>query len=912
MEQTSGEVDGRMAVPPMLSDFLRSSLMRKAIVTSTRGRDRVGQSPSRRQLKAAAGPTRSPGTGRSDGSFPIVGIGASAGGLEATTQLLKSLPAAPGAAFVLVQHLDPSHESALASLLSRATPMPVREARNNLRLEPNHVYVIPPNKIIHLSKRRLKVSLRRDIRSDRMPVDHFLESLAEEERDRAIGVILSGSGSDGTRGLLAVKAANGITFAQDEKSAKYDGMPASATAAGCVDFVLPPEQIATELARLAGHPFIALPTVIEKVQREQPTEEKAFAEVLAFLRKRTGVDFTHYKHATLQRRVQRRMVLGKFESLQAYVGHLQAHDTEYKELFSDFLIHVTRFFRDASLFQALRKKIFPALLNHRGVGEPIRIWVPGCSTGEEVYSIAMVLLEMMNDANSPYPVQIFGTDILDSALEKARLGVYPESIKADVSAERLRRFFRKTDKNYRVQKGIREMCIFARQDVAVDPPFSNLDMISCRNVLIYLGVALQQKVMPVLHYALKPNSFLVLGASETVGGYSDLFTLLDKKVRSYSKKATHLRPAVSFGHRPLHPRLAAGRQDLTPPAPAGPSLSDLQKQADRILLGNYCPAGVIIDEHMDVLQFRGHTGPFLEHAHGDASLNLLKMAREELTSDLRAALAKATNQNVRVVRPGIRVSQGGHSLETTIEVIPYSVPPCQDKFYLVLFQPRPGLAEATVERVRRGQKEPARHPREAAELSRLNEELAATRESLQSIIEEQEATMEELRSANEEIMSSNEELQSTNEELETAKEELQSTNEELTTLNDELENRNSELKHVNNDLHNVLGNVNFPILILGLDLRIRRFTSAAEKLFGLIPADVGRPVTGINLRLDLPDLSKLVLEVTDSLAIKELEVKDHDGHWWSARIRPYKTIDNKIEGAIIAFVDIDPAKNNPP
>jgi two-component system CheB/CheR fusion protein len=425
-----------------------------------------------------------------------------------------------------------------------------------------------------------------------------------------------------------------------------------------------------------------------------------------------------------------------------------------------------------------------------------------------------------------------------------------------------------------------------------------------------MGATLQQKVMPVLHYALKPNGFLVLGASETVGGFSDLFALQDKKVRSYSKKATHLRPAVSFGHRSLNPHLAASRQEPTRAVPVGPSLSDLQKQADRILLGNYCPAGVIINEHMEVLQFRGHTGPFLEHAHGDASLNLLKMAREDVTSDLRAAVAKAINQNVRVLRPGIRVRQNGHSVETTIEVIPYTVPPSRDRFFLVLFQPMPGVAGATTETRPRGRREGAGRPRESVELSRLNEELAATRESLQSIIEEQEATMEELRSANEEIMSSNEELQSTNEELETAKEELQSTNEELTTLNDELEHRNSELEHVNNDLHNVLGNVNFPILILGLDLRIRRFTSAAEKLFGLIPADVGRPITGINLRLDLPDLSKLVLEVIDSLTIKELEVKDPDGHWWSTRIRPYKTIDNKIEGAIIAFVDIELLKTS--
>ncbi|HYV32634.1 MAG TPA: PAS domain-containing protein, partial [Candidatus Binatia bacterium] len=467
-----------------------------------------------------------------------------------------------------------------------------------------------------------------------------------------------------------------------------------------------------------------------------------------------------------------------------------------------------------------------------------------------------------------------------------------------------------TEGGYRVNKGIREMCIFARQNVTVDPPFSNLDLISCRNVLIYLDATLQRKVIPLFHYALKSNGFLVLGTAETVGGFSDLFALLDRKTRSYTKKATHLRRAVTFGHGSPNPQVAAGRRQPTPPTPAGPSLTDLQKQADRILLTYYCPAGVIINQQMEVLQFRGRTGPFLEHAHGEASLNLLKMAREGLILDLRAAVAKAIKRNVRVLQPGVRVSQNGYSVEATVEVIPYSVPPSQDKFYLVLFQPKPGVAEATAEKKPRGNKARAPRPAECVELARLNEEPAASRESMQSIIEELEATMEELRSANEEIMSSNEELQSTNEELETAREELQSTNEELITLNDELQNRNSELEHVNNDLHNVLGNVNIPIIILGSDLRIRRFTGMAGKVFGLIPGDVGRPITDINLQLDVPELSNLVLDVIDHLTIRELEVKDRNGQGWSACIRPYKTIDHKIEGAIIAFVDIDLIKTS--
>jgi two-component system CheB/CheR fusion protein len=888
-----------------------SSVMRKINVIKASRRGSVNPSPSRRKVKPAA-PTPPLATVSSHGSFPVVGIGASAGGLEATTQLLRNLPQSPGLAFVLVPHLEPTHESALSALLSRTTSMPVSEARNNLRLEPNRVYVIPPNRIIALEERRLKVSPRRDSREVHRPIDHFLESLAEEERDRAIGVILSGNGSDGTRGLLAIRATGGITFAQDEKSAKFHGMPASAIAAGCVDRVLPPEQIAGELARIAGHPSVPSSAACEELEREQPAEEKAFNQILAILRQRTGVDFTHYRHATLQRRVQRRMVLRKFESPQAYADHLLAHATEFKELFDDILIHVTGFFHEASLYHAFRKKLFPALLKNKAADEPIRIWVPGCSAGQEVCSIAIALVEFMDDRKQHHPVQIFGTDIQDSALEKARAGVYAEAIESEISPERLRRFFQKTDCGHRINKSIREMCIFARQNVAVDPPFSNLDLISCRNVLVYLGATLQRKVIPKFHYALKSNGFLVLGASETVGGFSDLFSLLDKKVRIYIKKTTHLRPAVTFDDGSPDPGVAPGRQQPTPPTLAGPSLADLQKHADRILLTNYCPAGVIINQHMEVLQFRGPTGPFLEHTRGETNFNLFAIAREGLIPGLRASVTKAIKRNVRVLLPGVRVSQNGYAVEATVEVIPYSLPPSQDKFYLVLFRRRSREAEATAEEMPRDGKDAAPRSGEHVELVRLNEELAATRESLQSIIEEQEATMEELRSANEEITSSNEQLQSTNEELETAREELQSTNEELTTLNDVLEHRNTELEHANNDLHNVLGNVNIPIIVLGADLRIRRFTFVAEKLCGLCAGDVGRPITDINLQLDGPDLSKVVLEAIDNLTTKDLEVKDRSGHWYSARIRPYKTINNKIEGAIIAFVDMEPRTENRP
>ncbi len=854
-----------------------------------------GKSARGTRTKAADGKKQPPS------KFPIVGIGASAGGLEAMMQLLKQLPADTGMAFVLVQHLDPTHESALSSLLARATEMPVMEARNNVPLEANYIYVIPPNKSMGISGRRLKLFPRRgDGRDEYMPIDMFFRSLAEDEGSNSIGIVLSGNGADGTQGLLAIKAAGGITFAQDERSAKYPAMPGNAITAGCVDFVLLPEKMVRELNRIAGHLVTGLAGKIEET-----TEEKEFENILMLVRQRTGVDFTYYKHATLRRRIQRRMVLHKLESLRDYGNYLRGHAPEVKELFNDILIHVTGFFRDVSVFQTLRKRVFPRLLKGKSPEDSIRIWIPGCSTGEEVYSVAMTLMELMTERKVVHQVQIFATDINESALEKARAGLYQESIKSEISADRLRRFFLKAEGGYRVNKTIREMCIFARQNLVNDPPFSNLDLISCRNVLIYLGPTLQRKVMPVFHYALRPAGLLMLGASETIGAFSDLFSLVDKKAKIYAKKMAQSRPTVSFGHERPEPA-RPGEKEVVPPMQVTPSITEVQKQADRIVLTSYSLPGVVINSNLEVLQFRGRTGMFLEHAHGEATLNLFKMAREGLMPELRTVVARTIKQNIRTRQEGLRVRQNGHFIECNVEIIPFTVPPGQEKFYLVLFEPSVSLLEPV-------QKGKAKQPlvqkhTETAELAHLREELGATRESLQTIIEEQEATNEEMRSANEEIMSSNEELQSTNEELETAKEELQSTNEELTTLNDELESRNSELEQVNNDLHNLLGSVNIPIVILGADLKIRRFTTMAEKLFKLIPGDIGRPITDIAIPLNIPALDKQVLDVFESLTPRDIEVQDKQGHWWSVRIRPYKTTDHKIDGAVIALLDIDAIK----
>jgi len=841
--------------------------------------------------------------GSADGRFHIVCIGASAGGLESVTQMLKHLPPDTGMAFVLIQHLDPKHESAMASLLSSATRMRVAEAKNNEQVSPNCVYIIPPNKLMELSGLKLKLFPRKDSANERAAVDWFMRSVADSVGNRAIGVVLSGTGTDGTQGLLAIKSAGGTTFAESQRSAKYPGMPGNAITAGCVDFVLSPEKIARELKPLSWRPRELAEDTDGNVVGA--TELQGFQAILALLRQRQGVDFTYYKHATLRRRIHRRMVLNKVESLKEYADYLRNHSPEAKELFNDILIHVTGFFRDPLVFQTLRKKLLPRLIRKKVAGEPVRIWVPGCSTGEEVYSLAITLTEYMSEHQVHHPVQIFGTDINETALDRARSGIYGEGVLGDVSAERLRRYFFKTDGGYRVNKTIREMCIFARQNLVNDPPFSNLDLISCRNVLIYLGPTLQRKVMPVFHYALRTGGLLMLGASETIGGYAELFSLVDSKSKAYLKKGAGVRPSVSFSHG-IHEVPAVADQNVVVSNTA-PTIADVQKQADRIVLSNYSLPGVVINKQLEVLQFRGRTGPFLEHFHGEASLHLLKMARDGLALELRAVVLKAIKQNTRVRQEGVRIKENDRSLDCSIEVIPFSPPPTTERFYLVMFE-----TQAAAERRETGNRgKPLKEScksRDNLEMVHLREDLAATRESLQAIIEEQESTNEELRSANEEIMSSNEELQSTNEELETAKEELQSTNEELTTLNDELESRNRELERVNNDLYNLLGSVNIPVLILDTEVRIRRYTGLAEKMFKLIPSDIGRPITDINLPLEIPALNKLVLEVFETLTSKDLELRDKQGHWWSVRIRPYQTMDRKIDGAVIALVDIDAMK----
>ena len=837
-------------------------------------------------------------------AFPVVGVGASAGGLEAFTQLLRALPTDTGMAFVLVPHIDSSQARLLIDMLMRATAMPVHEVSAPTLIAPNHVYVLLPGSSMILSGGMLKPSLRREPRGAYRPIDLLLRSLAEEQRHTAIGIVLSGTASDGTLGLEEIKGEGGITFAQDG-TAQFDGMPRSAIAAGCVDFVLPPDGIAAELARIACHPYLSRQDATLDV-----APEAHLTRILEILHNVTGVDFLHYKRSTIFRRTTRRMVLHKKEGLKDYVRLLQSSIDEVQALFQDILINVTSFFRNPEGFEILKTRIFPRLIQDHSRHEPVRIWVVGCSTGEEAYSLAIAFSEFADTLGQQIPLQIFATDLNGAAIEKARAGVYSKSITQDVAPERLRRFFVEVDGNYQICKATRDLCVFARHNVLVEPPFSRMDLISCRNLLIYLDGAMQQKVMPTLHYALKPGGVLWLGSSETIGSCRDLFDFEDPKHKFYVKKAVPSRlslyaplSGISAEFQRLGTRASALRE-------AGAVAAEAQKEADRIVLAKFAPPGVLVNGELEILQFRGDTGLFLSPAPGRASLNLLKMLREGLLLAVRAAISEARREGAPVRKEDLRVKANGSYRTVSVEVIPIKGNVEGDGSFLVLFEE----ADPAKKWPQAQPAEPSRDQAEAEEaereIARLKQELAATREYLQSVIEQQEAANEELQSANEEVQSANEELQSINEELETSKEEIQSSNEELATVNEELHNRNLELSLSNNDLLNLLSSVQMAIVMLGPDLRIRRFTPMAERMLNLIPADVGRPIGDINLTLHISDMESLLEEVIDTVSVREREVQDKQGRWYSMRLRPYRTLENKIDGAVLVLVDIDTLKRN--
>jgi two-component system CheB/CheR fusion protein len=835
-------------------------------------------------------------------SFPTVGIGASAGGLETFTQLLKDLPTDTGMAFVLIQHLDPTHSSLLTSVLTKVTQMPVHEIVDGMKICPNEVFVIPPGADIGILGGKFAIFAReKGSRKPNMAIDFFFRALAAECGNRAIGVVLSGTATDGTEGLRAIKAENGVSLAQDPKSAKFDGMPQSAVNAEVVDFCLPIPELAQELVRLAHHPYVSgrITEVLSK-----PTDEQDLQKVFVLLRTAAGIDFSEYKSPTIKRRLARRMALLKIDSLPEYIKLLQSTPQEIKSLAADALIHVTSFFRDPEVFKKLQSSTFPSMLKGKALGTPIRIWVTGCSSGEEVYSIAISLLEYLGERSAHFPIQMFGSDLSEHMIEKARTGFYTESALRDVDAERLRRFFVKVEGGYKINSLVRDLCVFVRHDLARDPPFSKLDLVTCRNVLIYFEQPLQKRIISTFHYCLNQPGFLLLGRTESILSHDQFFTPLDKKNKIFAREAVTSQLRFSTlqntpsKREPLRGAVLAG----------GRPAIDLSKQIDTLLLSEFAPAGVVINEKLEVLQYRGRTSLYLEQASGQPQQNLLKMVREGLFTTLKVAIGQAKAKLERVRKEDLQFKFDGKTRHCHIIVTPVAGGAhAKEPLFLVLFQeipapPKPKKGAPKGPKTKASKRSEQKEAKRAAALER---ELRANQEYLHALNEEHQKTNDTLNSVNEEFVSGNEELQSMNEELETAKEELQSTNEELTTVNDELQNRSLETAQVNDDLINLLNGVEIPILILDINRRLRRFTPKARSIMNLLPTDLGRQIDDIKPNIIVENLDQLVQDVIETVTTKEIEVQDRNSHWHRLQIRPYKTSDHKIAGAVLSLINID-------
>jgi len=776
-------------------------------------------------------------------AFPIVGIGASAGGLEAFREVLHFLPDDTGMAYVFVQHLAPMHETLLPELLARETQMHVHEAQEGMDIRANHVYVIAPNTDMTLSKGVLSLQPRTESRGQHLSVDTFLQSLAESRATGAIGVLLSGAAADGTRGLQAIKAAGGMTFAQDPTTSQFSSMPHSAITTGCVDFIGSPEAIARELTRISGHPYFRQPPPAEAEAEQEATPvaqegsgwEQEFQQILHVLRRSTNTDFTTYKPTTLKRRIERRMALLQVGNPASYLTSLQTQQTEVNALYQDLLIGVTSFFRDATTFETLEHEILPRLVAMHEAGSPIRVWVPGCSTGEEVYSLAISMLEFLEASSLPVPsLQFFGTDLNPKAINSARAGIYPASAISGLSPSRLLNFFLPLNGGYQISKRVRELCVFARHNVLKDPPFSHLDLLSCQNMLIYLGSGAQKKVFQTFHYALSPHGMLLLGPSETIGTASELFAPLGERTRQlYVKKATRARPVLVGDTRTASTATVAGEQENSMGQKKGTREFDLQRETDR-LLATRAPVSVVVNAEMDTLHFRGDTTPYLRPAPGRASLNLFKMARTGLDLALRTALSHVSTSGQPVKKEGIQLSEQDGRRPITIEVLPLQAS-ATERYFVILFAEAPAFLSAA--ELDGQHASAAGYDATDRRIRDVEQELEATQQEMRSMIEEFEAANEELHSANEEALSSNEELQSLNEELETSKEEIQAGNEELLVVNEELQQRNAQLQDARDFADAIVETVREPLLILDDDLRVQRANPAFYRQFQVTPAD---------------------------------------------------------------------------
>ncbi|WKZ18028.1 MAG: chemotaxis protein CheB [Candidatus Jettenia sp. CY-1] len=835
-------------------------------------------------------------------SFPIVGIGASAGGLEALEQFFTHMPSNSGAAYVVVQHLDPTHSSIMADLLKRFTSMKVVEVEDGMHVDPNRVYVIPPNKDMIIQGGILKLTVPIEPHGLRMPIDLFLRSLAGDCGERAICVILSGSGTDGTLGLKAINEAGGLSLVQSPATAKYDSMPKSAIKTGIADYILSLEKIPEQLATCIKHFH---PKKMKKLSMTHVISPGAIQKILLLLKKKTGNDFSSYKKNTIYRRIERRMKLHDIEDVANYVRYLEDHPDEVQLLFKELLIVVTSFFRDADAFDVLKKKILPGMLEDKPENYTIRIWVPGCATGEEVYSIAIVLREYMDELDREFKVQIFGTDIDESAINVARNGSYPSNIALDVTPRRLRRFFITEDNYYRIKKEIRESVVFAVHNIINDPPFTKMDLISCRNLLIYLDNDLQNKVIPLFQYSLKPGGILFLGPSESIGGFVNLFTALDKKWKFFKSKGTILTThEISFTERDDMHAIANLEKGINTEESKGIRETNIEELAHKVLMESFAPPCVIVNAKGDILYIHGRTGNYLEPAHGEASLNIIDMAREGIRYELHSAIHNAFKQKKTISYEKLRVKTNGDVKTINLTVKPVTESKTKQPLLLVIFtNTSPNQVE-----VKKGKGKGKSLDAHSRRIEILEWELKYTKDDLQATIAELQASNEELKSLNEEMQSTNEELQSTNEELETSKEELQSVNEELITVNSELQSKIELLSRSENDMKNLLDSIKLGTIFLDSNLFIKRFTVEATKVFNLIPSDIGRPIGHIVSNLEYENLTADVHLVLDKLVTKEIEVQTKDNHWYLMRIMPYRTQENVIDGVVVTFTDVDQIK----
>jgi two-component system, chemotaxis family, CheB/CheR fusion protein len=828
--------------------------------------------------------------------FPIVGIGASAGGLEALELFLRQVPKNSGLAFVIVQHLDPTHIGIMPELLQRTTTMEVFQVRDRMKVKPDCVYVIPPNKDLSILHGVLHLFEPTAARGLRLPIDFFFRSLAEDRKERSIGVILSGMGSDGTMGLRAIKEKAGVALVQDPASAKFDSMPRSAINAGLADLVGPAEELPGKILGYLRHALVIAKAELPLEAKDQSALEK----VLILLRARTGHDFSMYKKNTVYRRIERRMSIHQIDKIASYVRYLQENSQEGELLFKELLIGVTSFFRDPLAWEQLQKEAIPALLAVHPNGGMLRAWSAGCSTGEEAYSLAIAFKEALDQVQPTenFTLLIFGTDLDRDAIDKARQGVYPANIAADVSPERLRRFFVPDGNGYRVGSEIREMVTFATQNVIMDPPFTKLDMLICRNLLIYLTPELQKKLLPLFHYSLNPGGVLFLGSAETISSFTDLYAPLNIKSRLF-RRSESLLPAEPLEFpASFVPAWPGVPKELTIEKPA----ANLQTLADQLLLQHFSPAAALANDKGDILYISGRTGKYLEPAAGKANWNIFAMAREGLRFDLGGAFQKALRQKKAITARGLKVGTNGGTQTVDITVQAIEEPAALKGMVMIIFT---DVGTPLAKNVPGRPKSAASGDNRSLE---VEQELQQFREELQTTREEMQSSQEELKSTNEELQSTNEELQSTNEELTTSREEMQSLNEELQTVNAEQQSKMDELSRVNNDMRNLLNSTEIVTVFLDNELHVRRFTTGANKIFKLIQSDVGRPLSDIASDLHYPEMTDDALEVLRTLVFSERQITTADGRWYSVRIMPYRTMEDVIDGVVSTFSNITAAK----